>query len=102
MKQFYNRLNSGILRALQQAKRIHGGGGHLVFRTLLLALLLLSTPSLRVALRAQSRTMALSGIVLDENDAPMVGVSVVAAKSTIGTTTDTRGTFRLVVNTQCD
>lgn len=48
--------------------------------------------------------MTVSGVVLDENNAPMAGVTVVEAKSFTGagTTSDAKGTFRLVVGAKCD
>ncbi|MDR0688578.1 MAG: carboxypeptidase-like regulatory domain-containing protein, partial [Prevotellaceae bacterium] len=70
----------------------HAAGGRLR-RTKLLPLLLLLCAALPLSLRAQN--LNVSGTVLDGQDNPVVGASVVVKGSTVGVTTDGNGGYTI-------
>lgn len=63
-------------------------------------LLVLCMALLGSSISAFAQQRKVTGIVQDENDTPMPGVSVVVSGTTIGTTTDVDGNFLLNVSTE--
>ena len=58
--------------------------------------LLLLMLGLSVGLMASAQTIV-TGTVVDENDQPLIGASIVVPETTLGTTTDVSGSFELML-----